>query len=146
MIETMDASDGIGLAAPQIHHSIRLFVIRTPIETEDGGFEAGDVKVFINPILSNFSDETWEAPEGCLSIPTIRSNVERPKEITVEYTSLDGTKNKEQFSGWAARVIMHENDHIDGILFIDRLSEEEKLRIAPILENLKARIHDGKAL
>lgn len=146
MIETMDACDGIGLAAPQIYHSIRLFVIRAPIETEDGGFDAGDVKVFINPVLSNFSEETWKAPEGCLSIPTIRSEVERPKEVTVDYTSLDGTKRIERFSGWAARVIMHENDHIDGILFIDRLEEQEKLRIAPILQNLKARIHDGKAL
>jgi len=146
MIETMDASDGIGLAAPQIHHSIRLFVIRVPIETENGGFDAGDVKVFINPILSNFSAEMWKASEGCLSIPTIRSSVERPREITVNYTTLDGTQIKEQFSGWAARVIMHENDHIDGILFIDRLEMEEKLRVKPILQHLKARIHDGRAL
>jgi peptide deformylase len=146
MIETMDACDGIGLAAPQVHHSIRLFVIRTPIEKDDDSFEAGDVKVFINPVLSGPSDETWKAPEGCLSIPTIRSLVERPREITVEYTAIDGSKKNERFSGWAARVIMHENDHIDGILFIDRLETEEKEKLAPILLNLKNRIHDGKAL
>lgn len=146
MIETMDASDGIGLAAPQIHHSIRLFVIRTPIETDDDKFEAGDTKVFINPELSDFSVETWKAPEGCLSIPTVRSQVERPREVTVKYTDLKGNKKEERFSGWAARVIMHEHDHIDGILFIDRLDEEEKLRLAPILQNIKDRIHDGKAL
>jgi peptide deformylase len=145
MVDTMDACDGIGLAAPQIDHSIRLFVIRTPIE-KDEGFDAGDLQVFINPTLSEPSIETWNAPEGCLSIPTIRAQVQRPKEITVDYTTLDGTIIKQRFSGWAARVIMHEYDHIEGILFIDKLDPEEKARLAPILENLKNRIHDDKAL
>jgi peptide deformylase len=146
MIETMDASDGVGLAAPQIHHSIKLFVIRTPVETEQDKFELGEVKVFINPKLSSPSEETWKAPEGCLSIPTIRSNVERPREITIEYTSIDGSIIKQRYSGWAARVIMHENDHINGILFIDRLDTDEQLKLAPFLQNLEKRIHDGKAL
>lgn len=146
MIETMDACDGIGLAAPQIHHSIKLFVIRTPIETEQDKFECGDVQVFINPKLSSPSEVTWKAPEGCLSIPTIRADVERPREITVEYTSIDGSLIKQRFSGWAARVIMHENDHIDGILFIDRLDQEEQSKLAPLLQKLEKRIHDGRAL
>jgi len=146
MIETMDACDGIGLAAPQIHHSIRLFVIRTPIETEQDKFELGEVQVFINPTLSLPSSETWRASEGCLSIPTIHSLVERPKEITVEYTSLDGRLIEKRFSGWEARVIMHENDHIDGILFIDRLDKEERVPLTPFLENLEERIHDGHVL
>lgn len=146
MIETMDACDGIGLAAPQIHHSIQLFVIRTPIETESNKLEMGEVKVFINPKLSLPSKEVWSASEGCLSIPTIRSLVERPKEITVEYTSLDGELMTYRASGWEARVIMHENDHIEGVLFIDRLSDEEKKKLAPILESLEKRLHDGRAL
>lgn len=146
MIETMDASDGIGLAAPQIHHSIRLFVIRTPIETGQDKFEPGEVKVFINPKLSLPSDETWKASEGCLSIPTLRSLVERPKEISVEYTSLDGTVIKKRFSGWEARVIMHENDHINGVLFIDRLDPEERSKLNSLLKTLEKRIHDGRAL
>lgn len=146
MIETMDACGGIGLAAPQIHHSIRLFVIRTPIEIEADRFEPGEVEVFINPILFDPSEDSWQAPEGCLSIPTIRSSVERPKEITVEYTSLEGDRIKKRFSNWAARVIMHEFDHIEGILFIDRLDKEEKSKLAPFLERLEKRIHNGNAL
>lgn len=146
MIETMDASDGIGLAAPQIHHSIRMFVMRMPIEKEDGYFQAGDVIVVVNPVLSNPSQEKCKLPEGCLSIPTIRSVVERPKEITMTYSTLDGTTETKRLQGWAARVAMHENDHLNGVLFIDRLSKEEKEKLKPILQNLNLRIHDGLAL
>jgi peptide deformylase len=146
MIETMDACDGIGLAAPQVHHSIKLFIIRKPIETGDGRVEFGEVKVFINPKVSMPSSETWIESEGCLSIPTIHGDVERPKEITIEYSDLDGNLIKERVSGWQARVIMHENDHINGVLFIDHLSEEEKKNIEPLLQNLRNRIHDGTEL
>lgn len=146
MIETMDACDGIGLAAPQIHHSIRLFVIRTPVETDQNKFEPGEVKVLINPILSSPSEEVWKAHEGCLSIPTIRCLVERPKEVTAEYTSIEGKTVKQRVSGWEARVIIHENDHIEGVLFIDRLTLEEQSKLMPFLQNLEKRIHDGRAL
>jgi peptide deformylase len=146
MIETMDACDGIGLAAPQVHHSIRLFVIRTPIQINQDQFELGEVKIFINPTLVLHSEETWQAPEGCLSIPTIRSLVERPKEVTVEYTSIEGQIVQERVSGWEARVIMHEYDHIEGIFFIDRLVPEEQSKLKPFLHHLEKRIHDGKAL
>ncbi len=146
MIETMDACDGIGLAAPQIHHSIRLFVIRTPIEIEQNKFEPGEVKIFINPILSLPSEEGWDAPEGCLSIPTIRALVRRPKEVTIEYLSIEGEKVKQRVSGWEARVIMHENDHIEGTLFIDRLNVEEQSKFAPFLQNLAERMHAHRAL
>jgi peptide deformylase len=146
MIETMIACKGVGLAAPQVHHSIRLFVMRTPIENGEGGYDLGPIKVFINPKLSQPSKETWKVSEGCLSIPTIRADVERPKEISVEYTSLDGNIVQERVSGWQARVIMHENDHINGVLFVDRLNEQEKIKLAPLLKNLEKRIHDDRAL
>ena len=145
MVETMDACEGIGLAAPQIHHSIRLFVIRTPIETDQNKLIPGEVEVFINPILSLQSEEMWQAPEGCLSIPIIRSLVNRPKEVTVEYTTLEGKKIKRRVSGWEAKVIMHEYDHLEGILFIDRLDKEEQSKLTPFLQNLKQRIHDNQA-
>jgi peptide deformylase len=145
MIATMDACDGIGLAAPQIHHSIRLFIIRKPIEN-DQSFEAGEVKVFINPVLSEPSEETWKAPEGCLSIPTFRSEVERSREITVEYTTPNGKKIKERVSGWEAKVILHEYDHIEGILYIDHLSQEEQAKWLPDLQNLKKRLQENEAL
>ncbi|MBA3815177.1 MAG: peptide deformylase [Parachlamydiaceae bacterium] len=143
MIETLNACDGIGLAAPQVHHSLRLFIIKTPIETEQNKIETSEIKVFINPKLSLLSNETWKASEGCLSIPTIRASIERPKEITVEYTSIDGKLIKTGFSGWEARVIMHENDHIDGVLFIDRLDTEERLKLTPLLKILEKRMSNN---
>lgn len=140
MIETMDASHGVGIAAPQVHRSFRIFVIHTPIDTEDGNYERGEIKVFINPKLSLPSKEKWSAPEGCLSVPTIRADIERPKEVTVEYTSLDGTVTEERLSGWAARVVMHENDHINGVLFIDRVNEKERSKLNQTLHDLEERI------
>jgi len=146
MIETMDACDGIGIAAPQVHHSIKLFVIRKPVELEDGRIELKEAKVFINPEISMPSTETWEAREGCLSIPSIHSEVKRPKEVTIKYSCLDGNGVEERVSGWEARVIMHENDHINGILFIDHLEETERDILEPFLNSLKDRIHDGTEL
>lgn len=146
MIETMDACDGIGLAAPQIHHSIKLFIIRKPVEVEAGKVEFREVKVFINPKVSLPSAETWKESEGCLSIPTIHGDVERPKEITIEYSDLEGNSVQERVSGWEARVIMHENDHINGVLFIDHLDEETKKNLEPFLQNLHNRVHDGTEL
>jgi peptide deformylase len=146
MVETMDACDGLGLAAPQIHHSIRLFVIRTPIERETDQLELGDVKVFINPKVSMPSKETWTANEGCLSIPGIQGLVERPREITVEYTQLDGTVVKTRFAGWEARVIMHENDHINGVLFLDRMEAAARKKLTVALQKLEKRLRDPKVL
>lgn len=146
MIETMDACDGIGLAAPQIHHSIQLFIIRKPVEVEAGKVEFREVKVFINPKVSLPSAETWKESEGCLSIPTIHGDVERPKEITIEYSDLAGNFVRERVSGWEARVIMHENDHINGVLFIDHLNAETKKNLEPFLQNLRNRVHDGTEL
>lgn len=143
MIETMDACNGIGLAAPQIRHSLRLFIIRKPIESKENHYTPGEVKVFINPKIISQSSEKWKAQEGCLSIPTIHANVERAQEIMVEYTNLDGVTKIEKFSGWEAKVIQHENDHLDGILFIDHLEDDERSKLEPFLNNLKRRIHDG---
>lgn len=145
MQETMDICNGIGLAAPQVHHSIRLFIIREPINknTDKDKIEWGKVKVFINPKISSPSAKTWKTSEGCLSIPNIYADVDRPEEITVEYTNIEGRVLKQRFSDWAARVILHENDHINGILFIDRLEKQEAENLNPFLENLKKRIHDS---
>jgi peptide deformylase len=122
MVATMDAYSGIGLAAPQVNRSERIFVTRAPVENSQGEYEKGELKIFINPVPLNFSEETVEFSEGCLSIPGVRSQVIRPKELTMEYTDIEGARKKESFSGWTSRVIQHEYDHIEGILFIDRLS------------------------
>jgi peptide deformylase len=145
MVETMDASNGIGLAAPQVHHSIRLFVMHMPIEKEKS-LELGDVKIFINPSVISESEEQYDGQEGCLSIPALRASVKRPKQITVKYTDLEGKILEERFEGWAARVILHENDHLNGVLFIDRLDPSEQEQLKPFLEILEKRLHDGKSL
>ncbi len=146
MIDTMDAFDGIGLAAPQVHHSIKLFIIRNPVEMGRGKVEFREVKVFINPKVSLPSAETWKESEGCLSIPTIHAEVERPREITVEYSDLNGNLIKEKVSGWEARVIMHENDHINGVLFIDHLDETARKDLEPSLQHLYNRVHNSAKL
>lgn len=146
MVETMEATDGIGLAAPQVHHSIRLFIMRSVNEANKDHLEWGEVKVLINPVLISEGNETWSASEGCLSIPAVRAQVERAKSIRVEYTNLEGAHIHEELIGWAARVFLHEYDHIEGILFIDRLKEEDFTKILPELQKIKLRIHDGKSL
>ncbi len=145
MKETMDACNGIGLAAPQVHHSIRLFMIREPTnkELDKNKVKWGEIKVFINPKISSPSEKTWKESEGCLSIPNIYADVERPQEITVEYMNIEGKILKQRISAWEARVVLHENDHIDGILFIDRLPQQEAEKFTPFLENLKKRIHNS---
>lgn len=142
MKETMQSSGGIGLAAPQVHHSIRLFLARLP----EPNFENGPIEVFINPILSDESEEKWSVSEGCLSLPTIHGPVERPQEITIEYVNEHGEKKKRRAKGWEARVLMHENDHLDGHFFIDHLSKESLEEIKEELIHLNQRIHDPLAL
>ena len=147
MIHTMDSADGVGLAAPQVHYALQLFIIRTPSQgIKRSEVTWGDVQVFLNAKLSHPSAEMWEAEEGCLSIPGIRVCVKRPKSIMVDYMTLDGTMHHRQVQGWEARAIMHEYDHISGVLFVDRVSPQEKKRLAPWLSSLQARMHDDLLL
>ena len=126
MWETMYKSDGIGLAAPQVNKSIRLFVIDgTPLE--DDFPELKDFKkVFINANIVERTGDEVTHDEGCLSLPTIREDVKRPSQITIEYLDENFNPVKETYSGFAARVVQHEYDHIEGILFIDHLSPLKK--------------------
>ncbi len=146
MIETMDACDGLGLAAPQVHHSLTLFVIRKPIVNPRGDLELGEVKVFINPNITHYGDTFWQAQEGCLSIPGIRAQVKRSKEISITYLNLQGEHLSEKVSGWEARVIQHEYDHLQGVLFYDHLHEKDKKKMQPKLEAIEQRLHDHKEL
>jgi peptide deformylase len=126
MWETMYRSDGIGLAAPQVNKSIRLFVIdATPLE-EDFPELKDFKKVFINARIVERTGEQVMHDEGCLSLPTIREEVKRPEQITIEYLNEDFEPVTETYTGFAARVVQHEYDHIEGILFIDHLSALKK--------------------
>ncbi len=126
MFETMYASDGVGLAAPQINKSIRLFVIDASPYGEQVPELKGFKKVFINPYIFSETGKDEIMDEGCLSIPNIREDVERKYEIGIEYYDENWEFHEEHFSGIAARIIQHEYDHLEGILFVDRISNLRK--------------------
>ncbi|MHA6697296.1 peptide deformylase [Chryseobacterium sp. A321] len=133
MYETMESANGIGLAAPQIGLDIRLFVIDvTPLaEDEDYAHIKEELikqgkRVFINAQILEESGEEWKFNEGCLSIPDFREDVKRQPTIVIEYQDENFVKHTETFSDIRARVIQHEYDHIDGVLFTDHLSPLKK--------------------
>ena len=126
MFETMYDSDGVGLAAPQIGKSIRLFIIdASPLEEDDPSLK-GFKKVFINPQIMERTGENWVYNEGCLSIPDIREEVERPDIIKIKYQDENFNPKEETYEGIKARIIQHEYDHLDGVLFVDKLSPIRK--------------------
>jgi peptide deformylase len=134
MFETMYAAHGVGLAAPQIGKSIRLFIVdASPFADEEDEVEDPKAKglkdfkrVFINPIIEEEEGEEWAFQEGCLSIPTIREDVYRKEKVRLTYYDENFEFHDEVFDGYAARVIQHEYDHVDGILFTDHLSPLKK--------------------
>lgn len=134
MFETMESASGIGLAAPQIGKSIRMFVVDgTPIEDEDmEGFR----KVFINPQMIEETGEPWAFEEGCLSIPNIREDVSRKENIKIKYYDEDWNLHEEAYDGMKARIIQHEYDHIEGILFTDYLTPLKKRMLKGKLTNI----------
>jgi len=142
MFETMYASKGVGLAAPQVNKSIRLFIIdASPFEDEYP--ELKDWKrVFINPRILEEEGAKWEFNEGCLSIPGIREDVERKPELVLEYEDEHFELHEEKFDGIIARVIQHEYDHLEGILFTDRLSPLKKRLLKGKLNDISKGIVD----
>lgn len=125
MFETMYEAQGVGLAAPQIGESIRLFIVdATPFaEGEDGDPECADFKrVFINPIIFEENGDEWGFEEGCLSIPNIREEVKRKERLKIEYYDENWELYEEELDGIPARIVQHEYDHIEGVLFTDKIS------------------------
>lgn len=139
MVDTMEAANGIGLAAPQIGRSLRVFVTCVPIEDEsaEGEYLQGELRVFINPEILEVSEEMSEISEGCLSIPTINGYVERPYSIKVKAMDLEGNPFVMEAFGLDAHCILHENDHINGVLFIDRIRGKERKAIEDKLRKVK---------
>jgi len=123
MFETMGKADGIGLAAPQIGLSIRLIVIDARAAASDEKPDLADFKkVFINPQIIEYKADEWTYNEGCLSLPEIREDVDRPAVVRVRYQNENFDFFEEEFDGMKARIIQHEYDHIEGKLFIDRIN------------------------
>ncbi|MBE0639616.1 MAG: peptide deformylase [Bacteroidales bacterium] len=122
MFETMYASNGIGLAAPQVNQSIRLFIIDASPLADDHPELATFRKIFLNPYIIEDSGEIVTAEEGCLSIPNIRENVDRHDVVVLEYYDENWNFFEERFDGIKARIIQHEYDHLEGVLFIEKIS------------------------
>jgi peptide deformylase len=137
MAETMEANDGCGLAAPQVHQSISLFITCIPRYVDEDTVLPGELRVFINPKIIAISSEVWACQEACLSIPGLRETVVRPLKIKIQFTNLEGKTVEEEFEEYDAHVIMHENDHINGVLFIDRLPPKRKKAIESYLKEIK---------
>jgi peptide deformylase len=128
MFETMYEANGVGLAAPQIGQSIRLFIVdASPFAEDENGKPTEEAhlkdfkKVFINPYIVEEEGEEWGFEEGCLSIPGIREEVFRAERVVLQYQDERFVEHEEEFAGFAARVIQHEHDHLDGVLFTDHL-------------------------
>lgn len=136
MFETMVVSDGVGLAAPQIGKSIRLFVIDANPMAEDDASLEGFKRVFINAKILEETGEDWGFVEGCLSVPEIREEVQRPSTVTIEYYDENFEYKKETFDGVKARIIQHEYDHLDGVLFVDKVSPLKKKLLKGKLNNI----------
>ena len=143
MQETMKNAQGVGLAAPQIGRDIRLFLIDASpfaesdeLEEEEKEFLKTFKKTFINAQIIEEEGEEWAFSEGCLSIPNINEDVYRNETITIEYQDENFNQKKETLSGLAARIFQHEYDHIEGILFTDKLSSLKKRLLKKKLENI----------
>jgi len=130
MAITLLKMGGAGLAAPQVGYSCRLIVVNLTGNPKENA-------CFINPEIVSSSEEKVEMPEACLSIPKIRAKVIRPRSVTLKALNLDGEQIVEEIDGWSARVVQHEIDHLDGILFIDRVSGLRKGLLEGKLKRLR---------
>ncbi len=145
MFETMYAASGVGLAAPQINKGIRIFIVdASPFAEVEEGEEPDPMaegledfkKVFINPIIEEEQGDEWAFAEGCLSIPKIREDVFRKPRIKISYYDENWDYFEEEYDGYAARIIQHEYDHIEGVLFTDHLSPLKKKMLKKKLTNI----------
>jgi len=138
MFETMYHADGVGLAAPQVGKLVRVLVVDGAPLADDDLPELKEFKrVMINPVVTKESEETVEYSEGCLSVPEIHAGVIRPEKITVTYLDGNFESKEESFEGFACRMVQHELDHLDGILFVEKIASIRKKMIQAKLNNIK---------
>lgn len=137
MWDTMYYAQGVGLAAPQIGKSIRLFLVDTIQVMKEGEEDKGIKQVFINAEIIEETGKEWAYEEGCLSIPDVRGDVERKPTIRIQYEDENFVTHEKVFEGMNARVIQHEYDHTEGILFTELLKPLRKRMLKKRLENIK---------
>jgi peptide deformylase len=131
MFSILKSANGVGLAAPQAGDTRRLFII----DLSGQDFDSEPI-VFVNPVIEKVEGEQ-QGEEGCLSFPGLYLDVKRPEKVTVSFQDLDGKSHRIEATGLAARAILHENDHLDGILFIDHISAYDREMLAGRLKKLK---------
>lgn len=127
----------IGFAGPQLGIILRIFVIREEKFLPDNKYYFGEPEVIINPVLTNPSKETVSMLEGCMSLPGLHVPVTRPKKIHVRYQNIKGEFIEEDLDDFRARMFMHENDHLNGVLHVDRMDPKERKQIEPTLRAMK---------
>ena len=138
MFDTMYNADGVGLAAPQIGKLIRVLVVDGSPLADDDLPELKEFKrAMINPVVVEESEETAEYSEGCLSVPDIHANVIRPERIRITYLDENLEPKEESLDGFACRIVQHEMDHLDGILFVEKIASIRKKMIQAKLNNIK---------
>lgn len=148
MWETMNNANGVGLAAPQVGLSFRVFIVDTlpfadseSMNKDEFELVSSFKKVFINPVIINETGNKWDFNEGCLSIPEVRADVKRPETILIKYFDEDFNQHQQSFNGIIARVVQHEYDHIEGILFTDKISPlKRKLLKSKLIDISKGKI------
>ena len=137
MFETMYNSDGVGLAAPQINLSIRVMVVDADAFKDTYPEAAGFKRAFINPEILEEDGETWFFNEGCLSVPGIHQDVARKQRVHLKYVDEDFVEHTEWFDGACARVIQHEYDHLEGVVFTDRLGSMSRMLLKRRLNDIR---------
>jgi peptide deformylase len=136
MYETMHATSGVGLAAPQVNLSIRLLVMDATPYAEEDPQARGFKKVLINPHIIEETGDDWVFNEGCLSIPDIREDVSRKPNIRIQYYNENWEFFDEHYTSVMARIILHEYDHLEGVLFVDRVSNIRKVLLKRKLQDI----------
>jgi len=136
MFETLDKADGVGLAAPQVGLSIRLFIVDLTTLANDDDKYVNYKKAFVNPQILDYSEETCSMEEGCLSVPDIHENVVRSCKVRIRYQDEEFRVHEETFSDYEARVIQHEYDHLEAKIFTDRISPIRRQLIKSKLTNI----------
>jgi peptide deformylase len=139
LFETMDAQQGVGLAAPQVGRPVRVIVV----DLSSMGL-TGSRRAFVNPSLSEPSGR-WTVREGCLSVPGVEADVSRPRRVRLHALDEAGRPVDIAAEGWLARALQHEIDHLDGVLFVDRIGPLRRALLKPKLERLMRRAQRGRA-
>jgi len=143
MFDTMDEYEGVGLAAPQVHVPLRLLVLEVPAGLRDPGDPPIPRMAMINPVVTPLTDETMANWEGCLSIPEMIGQVERPRKVHLAWTGVDGQAHEQDFEGFPAAAVQHEADHLDGVLYVQRIRDLKTFQFTREFSRFHARRGDA---